>query len=241
LGWLVALQVAAPVVWGTLPALAQAGDGAGERSEGEPAAQVGESTQATTTAAQRTNIKAKDAYRLKIGEGDRAYLARDFDGAVALYTEAIKQEPRRALGHFRLGESYRAQSKFEEAFEALGNAARFARTLELKARAVFVMADTYERASRLPQARDEWNVYLKIAEQHADLVSQKRPGTSAEDAVYVASAEERLKQIAAAVERAEAYAAVKDRIEKREAELDEKTRAKEKAKESQKATPQNDL
>ncbi len=164
-----------------------------------------------------------DPFLLELREGDSAFLARDYESAAKHYAAAITERPREAVAHFRLGETLRAQGKFDEALEALGNAARFAKRLELKARAVFVMADTYERATRLPRANDEWGVYLTIAEEHASKVGSN-PNVSADDPIHPETAKERMKQIKAAIERYEAYAAVKERIEKRERELDEKAK-----------------
>jgi len=183
----------------------------------------------------------RDSYLQHVRRGDAAYLARDFEGAARIFAAAIKAEPRKAIGHYRLGETLRALQKYDEALEAFGNAVRFASTLELKARAVFSLADTYERAGRLPRARDEWTTYLQVAEEHASALSAKQPGVTAEDAVYPAAAQERLKQVNAAIERVEQYAEVKRRIEKREAELDAKTRAKDAKKSAEKKAPKTDM
>lgn len=168
---------------------------------------------------------ARASYLQQVRAGDAAYLARDFEGAARIFSEAIKAEPRKAIGHYRLGETLRALRNYDEALEAFGNAARFAHTLELKARAVFSLADTNERAGRLPRAHSEWTTYLQIAEEHAAALAAKQPGATAADAVFIATARERLKQVNAAIERNEQYAEVKRRIQQREAELDDKTRA----------------
>jgi tetratricopeptide (TPR) repeat protein len=184
---------------------------------------------------------ARDSYLQQVRQGDAAYLARDFEVAARIFAEAIKAEPRKAIGHYRLGETLRAAQKYDEALEAFGSAARFAHTLELKARAVFSLADTYERAARLPRARDEWTTYLQVAAEHAAALVAKQPGATAEDALFVTAAQERLKQVNAALERNEQFAEVKRRIEQREAELDKQTRADDANKTRAKKVPASDL
>src|SRR5690348_11351137 len=46
-------------------------------------------------------VKGISPYLEQINKGDRAYIARDFDGAIAAYREAIKTDPEKALGHYR--------------------------------------------------------------------------------------------------------------------------------------------
>ncbi len=207
---------------------AAADDSAAEHLDGPAPAE--HSAELAAVANERAASPAAEPFLLMLKEGDSAFLARDYDAAAKHFADAIVAKPREAIAHFRLGETLRAQGKFDEALEALGNAARFAKELELKARAVFVMADTYERADRLPRAKDEWGVYLKVAEEHATKLASKYPSVAADDPVHPASAKARLKQIIAAVDRFEAYAAVKERIEKREKELDEQMGASEQAK-----------
>src|SRR5690606_34297226 len=151
----------------------------------------GPSTSAETDAA-AANPAAADPFLGRLHEGDNAYLARDFEAAAVAYREAVKVRPRDALGHYRLGEVLRAQSKFEEAAEALGNGLRFASNLLLQARINFVLGDTSERANQLPNAKREWESYLKLAQEHATQLAAGTPGYSAADPIYAASASERL-------------------------------------------------
>jgi hypothetical protein len=215
-----------------------------QEPEQAPAMQEASETaeQSARTDAAAANPAAADPFLAKLRDGDNAYLARDFDAAAAAYREAIKERPRDAMGHYRLGEVLRAQSKYEEASEALANGMRFAADMLIQARINFILADTSERANQLPKAKREWENYLKLSQEHAKQLAAKTPGLSADDPVHAASATERLNQVNAAMKRTEEYAAVKERIRQREAELDAKTRGKkEKKEEEKKAEPTTDL
>src|SRR5215217_106305 len=48
-------------------------------------------------------VKGISPYVELINKGDRAYVSRDFDGAIAAYREAIQSEPQNPLGHYRAG------------------------------------------------------------------------------------------------------------------------------------------
>ncbi len=48
-------------------------------------------------------VKGISPYIELIVKGDHAYVARDFDGAIAAYRDAIKAEPEKPLAHYRLG------------------------------------------------------------------------------------------------------------------------------------------
>ncbi|HEX2730355.1 MAG TPA: hypothetical protein VHM70_02070 [Polyangiaceae bacterium] len=169
--------------------------------------------------------RAANPYVVKLREGDSAFLARDYAGAAAIYSEAIKLEPRNALGHLRLGEALRAEQQYDAAIDAFGAASRFATTLAERAKAIFLQADTEERATHLTQAKSSWTSYQQTAAEHATQVTQKQAGASKDDALYNDTAVERVKQIDANATRTEQYAAVKARIEKRDAEISAKARA----------------
>src|SRR5437868_12331084 len=60
-------------------------------------------------------IKGISPYMELILKGDHAYVARDFDGAIAAYREAIKTEPEKALAHYRVGAAQLAKGDQKEA------------------------------------------------------------------------------------------------------------------------------
>ena len=78
--------------------------------------------------------------------GDKSYVARDFDGSVAAYQEAIKLEPQNALGHYRMGEAQLAKGDQKEAEESWVAGLRFVgENHKLHAKLLFVIADLRER------------------------------------------------------------------------------------------------
>ena len=145
--------------------------------------------------------------------GDNAYLARDYDGAIKLYQEAIVKEPQHPLGHLRMAEALIQKGSFPEAAQAVEAAKRFANNdPTLGARALFLTAWIYEQQQDHDKAIEAWNAYQAFArEQTKAKVFQRTPP-------------ERLKRIQEAKQRKQDYAAVRERIEKGLKEADEKAR-----------------
>jgi len=145
--------------------------------------------------------------------GDNAYLARDYDGAIKLYQEAIVKEPQHPLGHLRMAEALIQKGAFVEAAQATEAAKRFAgNDPTLAARALFLTAWLYEQQQDHDKAIEAWNAYQAFArEQSRAKVFQRTPP-------------ERLKRIQEAKQAKQDYAAVRERIEKRLKEADEKAK-----------------
>lgn len=138
--------------------------------------------------------------------GNAAFLARDFDKAIAEYREAITKEPQNALGHYRMAEAQIAKGNLTEAEASLTNALRFAGSSpQLKAKIVFVMADVKERAKAYDDAIAKWGEYGQEA-------------AKPEAKGYPATPPERKKRIETYKQMVSDYAAVKARIAKRLAE-----------------------
>ena len=150
-----------------------------------------------------------------IQKGDAAYLAQDYQDAIAHYREAIKHQRESAVAYQRLGEALRAVGNSQQAIEILATGLRFADTVAMRGKVVFVQADTHEREKQYPAARTKWEEYQKLS-------TGAKQGESKGSVLYPESAEERLKQVNAVEERNKAYALVKERIQKREAELEPK-------------------
>ncbi len=145
--------------------------------------------------------------------GDNAYLARDYDGALARYQEAIKQSPNDPVGHLRLAEVHLKKGEFAEAEQSLAAVERFAgKNATIKAKALFLKAEIQERQKAHKPAVDAWKAYQQFGQQQpAAKVHQKTPP-------------ERIKRIQAAEALAKDYAAVKERIAERLKDADEKAR-----------------
>jgi tetratricopeptide (TPR) repeat protein len=164
------------------------------------------------SAAPKTNPVAsapKTPFYQALKKGDSAYLARDFDGALASYREAVQKEPRNALAHYRIGAAQVAKNDLKEAEQAYGAGLRFVgNDLVLKAKLLFCLADLAERARVFDQALERWTAYGKDAEE------PKSNG-------YPATAGERKKVVETEQKLISDYAEVKARIEKRLKEAEE--------------------
>jgi tetratricopeptide (TPR) repeat protein len=153
----------------------------------------------------------------KLVEGDGAVLARNFDGAIRVYREAIAANPQNALGHYRVAQAYVLKGDLKEAEVAYTAALRFVgNDGTLKGKVLFCLADLRERQRLHDEAIVRWNEYETHA--RADEKAKTHPASAAERK----KRNEEWKALAA--ESAE----VKSRIEKRlkEAEDTARRRAK---------------
>jgi tetratricopeptide (TPR) repeat protein len=158
-------------------------------------------------------IKGISPFLEQIVKGDRSYVARDFDGAIAAYREAIKLEPEKALGHYRLGAAQLAKGDQKEAEAAFVNGLRFVgKDGTLKGKLIFALADLRERQKNNDEAIGRWKEYAKNAEDEKEAITY--PATATE---RVARNEAWKKNVADSEE-------VKTRIAKRLKEADEASR-----------------
>jgi tetratricopeptide (TPR) repeat protein len=158
-------------------------------------------------------VKGISPFWEQIKKGDDLYVARDFDGAIAAYKEAITKEPQNALGHYRIGEAHLAKNDTQEAETSWVAALRFVGTDHpLKAKILFVLADLRERQKSFDDATDRWNAYAQFAQQ--------QPAAKA----FPKTADDRKGKIASWTKLVSDYAAVKKRIEARLKEADAKAK-----------------
>ena len=157
--------------------------------------------------------KGPSPYSEFIQKGDRSYLARDFDGAIAAYRQEIEKNPNAPLGHYRLGEAQLAKGDTNEAELSWQQALRFAGKDErIRSKVLFVLADLKERLKANDDAVGRWKQYQEHAQGHAD--AKAYPGTAAD---RIKRADEWKKIVADSAE-------VKARIDKRLKEADESMR-----------------
>jgi tetratricopeptide (TPR) repeat protein len=148
-----------------------------------------------------------------LNRGDAAYTARDFEGAIKAYREAIEKEAQNPLGHYRLGEAQLAKGDMNEAEQSWQAGLRFAgKDEKLRAKLLFVLADLRERQKNYDEATSRWKEY----EKHA----KSQPTVKA----FPATATERQKRITVWKQISTDSAAVKERIEKRLKETEESMR-----------------
>lgn len=158
-------------------------------------------------------VKGISPYQELIVKGDRSYVARDFDGAISAYREAIKLEPEKALGHYRVGAAQLAKGDQKEAEAAYVNGLRFvSKDGTLKAKLIFALADLRERQKNNDEAIGRWKEYSKNAEEEKEAIT------------YPATATERVTRNEAWKKNVADSEEVKTRIAKRLKEADEASR-----------------
>jgi len=148
-----------------------------------------------------------------IKKGDSAFVARDFDGALSAYREALAEEPQNPAGHYRIGQAQLVKGDLKEADLAYGAALRYAGTQHaLKAKLLFVIADLAERRKAHDEALEAWNKYEAFIKDQP-----KAKG-------HLGTVTERKSRVTQYKKLAADSAAVKARIEKRFQEADERAR-----------------
>lgn len=145
-------------------------------------------------------------YTEQILKGQASFVARDIPGAIAGFQEAIKLDPSKMLGFYRLGEAMLESGNAAEAEAAWTTALGKKGSEELHAKVLFCLADLRERQKNWQAAREAWGAY------GAFLTSTPKAGG------YSATATERQKQVDRRVKDEKDYATVKERIVQREAE-----------------------
>lgn len=146
-------------------------------------------------------------------QGDAAYAARDFEGAIKAYREAIAKEPNNPMGHYRLGETQLAKGDVNEAEASWQAGLRHATSdPPLRAKLLFRLADLRERTRKHDDAIAQWKQYAAHA--------QAKPEAKA----FPATAVEREKRLNEWKQLSADSLAVKERIEKRLKETEESMR-----------------
>jgi tetratricopeptide (TPR) repeat protein len=148
-----------------------------------------------------------------IDQGDAAYAARDFDGALTGYREAIQKEPQNPMGHYRAGAVQLAKGELTEAEQSWQAGLRFAgKDAAIRAKLLFALADLRERQRNHDDAVARWKEYA----QHV----QSQPDSKG----FPATAVEREKRITEWKQLQADSLVVKERIEKRLKETEESMR-----------------
>src|SRR5262245_47318801 len=160
-----------------------------------------------------TGVKGVSPFWEALKKGADLYVARDFDGAISAYKDAITKDPQNPMGHYRIGEAHLAKNDTQEAEAAWVSALRYVgKDHMLKAKILFVLADLRERQKSYDDATDRWGAYEQFAKQ--------QPSAKA----YPATATERKKRVADWKKLLVDYGEVKKRIEARLREADESRR-----------------
>lgn len=145
-------------------------------------------------------------YMELLAKGEASFLARDFPGAIAAFQDAVKLEPDKMIGFYRLGEAMLQSGKADDAEATWQTALGKKGTEDLNARLLLVLADLKERGKKWQAAKDGWAAYAAFLQNHPKVFG------------YPAVAIERQKVIDKRVKDEADYGEVKTRIAKRQAE-----------------------
>lgn len=146
-------------------------------------------------------------------KGDDLYVARDLDGAITQYKDAISKAPQNPMGHYRIGEAHLAKGDIPEAESSWVAALRYVgKDGGLKAKIMFVLADLRERQKSYDDAIERWTAYGTFATQQTSVKA------------YPATATERKKKVDEWKKISADSAEVKKRIEARLKEVDAKAK-----------------
>lgn len=161
----------------------------------------------------KDGIKGISPFWEAVNAGDSAYLARDFDGALAKYQDAVTKDPQNAIGHLRMGEVQLKQGKLKEAEQSLVAAVRFVgEAWRVRAKSFYLLAVLRERQGLVGPTVESWEAYRKLGEQHP------------EAKIYAETPPERIRRAKEADQLQKDYKAVKERIADRLAEAEEKSK-----------------
>lgn len=152
------------------------------------------------------NKRGLSPYMELVVKGEAAFVARDVQGAIALFQEAIKSEPEKMLAYYRLGEAELDSGKAEDADRAWEAALSKKGPDDLKAKVMFQIAGLRERQQKWSAAKDAWAAYAAFLKGNGKVHG------------YPATAEDRIKMIDRRVQMEADYGKVKERIAKRLAE-----------------------
>ncbi|MBN2525017.1 MAG: tetratricopeptide repeat protein [Deltaproteobacteria bacterium] len=131
----------------------------------DPGAKAGEAiTDSANTAPKNYTYEGL----LALGHGK--YVAQDYTAAMEAYEQARTREPAKADAYYFIGMTLRAQGDYQKAVSMLTSAATVAGedAPKMNARALFVIASTWELAHNLDKAKYAWIQYKAFAKLHPE-------------------------------------------------------------------------
>jgi tetratricopeptide (TPR) repeat protein len=127
-------------------------------ASGQKAAPAGAKPKAAPDAGDRydpDNITAISQFMETVGKGNEKYNAKDYPGAIDIFTKAIQLNPRQPLGPYLLGEAEAAFKNAEELNDP--------KQPLVRSHVLFALADCYEREQKWEPARTAWQAYNEHA------------------------------------------------------------------------------
>lgn len=110
--------------------------------------------------------KPDTSFAANVTKGTERYAAKDYPGAIDAFKKAAQASPRNPVGSYLLGEAYLASGNLGEAEGAFKTAAEVddpKTPPAARSRALFALADCYERGKKWEQARTAWQAYADHA------------------------------------------------------------------------------
>jgi hypothetical protein len=157
--------------------------------------------------------KGISPYNEQLAKGRKAFEAKDLDGAIAAFQQAIAQDGQPMLGHILLAQTQWAKGDRAAAAATIQGARQSAGTEPQQSKLLFLDAEVAERTAEdkvdgpEDTPEDSWKAPKEAWSGYASFVAGH---TAALD--YRASSTERDKQIEARIKREKDYAIVRKRI-----------------------------
>lgn len=103
-------------------------------------------------------------------KGNAQYLAKDYQGAIDTYRQAMTLAPKNALGPYLLGEAQLATNNLAEAEASFAQAETLSdnRNPQLRSHILFCIASTKELRKKFDDAKVAWQAYNDHASKFAD-------------------------------------------------------------------------
>jgi tetratricopeptide (TPR) repeat protein len=103
-------------------------------------------------------------------KGNAQYLAKDYQGAIDTYRQAMTMAPKNSLGPYLLGEAQLATNNLAEAEASFAQAESLSdnRNPQLRSHILFCIASTKELRKKFDDARIAWQAYNEHASKFAD-------------------------------------------------------------------------
>ncbi len=103
-------------------------------------------------------------------KGNAQYLAKDYQGAIDTYRQAMTMAPKNPLGPYLLGEAQLATNNLAEAEAAFAQAESLSdnRNPLLRSHILFCIASTKELRKKFDEAKIAWQAYNEHASKFSD-------------------------------------------------------------------------
>lgn len=147
--------------------------GGGASGDAKPKAAAGKASAAPASSEPRRdpdNITGLSMFMEGTLKGNAQYLAKDYQGAIDTYRQAMTLAPKNPLGPYLLGEAQLATNNLSEAEASFAQAESLSdnRNPQLRSHILFCVASTKELRKKLDEAKIAWQAYNEHASKFAD-------------------------------------------------------------------------